>query len=82
MALKLKILFFALGLLLVNRAIIAAPTPPKKPEQFDTALFEVPPKPTKVVEPVYPYNQSRAGVDGVVVVDFVIIRRGRSKIHM
>ena len=59
---------------------IAAASPSEKDAPGrDTANFDVGPKVIKQVEPVYPYNQARAGVDGVVTIEFVIDPEGNTQ---
>lgn len=75
---RMKILLFVAGLFLVKGVLAsAAPTLLKNPEEFDAASLDVMPKLIKPVEPMYPYNQARAGVDGAVLIEFVINREGQ-----
>ena len=76
---RIKILLFVAGLFWGNGAMAAsASSPVKTGDVPDIATSDVMPKLIKQVDPVYPYNQARAGVDGVVMIEFVIDPEGKA----
>jgi TonB family protein len=74
---RIKMVFFLAGLLYANFAVAADPAPQDGEPMPDVAAVSVKPKLLKPEQPVYPYNQARAGVNGTVTVEFIIDPQGR-----
>ena len=71
------IVFLTVSLALANQLAASEPLSGNVGDIQDIALIDVKPKLIKTVQPLYPYNQARAGVNGSVVVEFIINTQGQ-----
>lgn len=61
----------------LSLALLAADPAPSKTDEFGLQDPDTPPRLTRPVEPVYPYNMRLAGLEGAVLVDYIVGPDGR-----